>query len=84
MDLSDAVLGDHAVEQMAKREISEAEVRGVLAQPEEIRPVRSGRVVAQGMVGRYLLRVSVDVDRHPPEVVTVYRTSQIRKYRTRP
>ncbi len=28
----------------------------------------------------YLLRVFVDIDRIPPEVVTVYRTSKITKY----
>ena len=29
----------------------------------------------------YLIRVFVDVDRTPPEIVTAYRTSKIRKYR---
>jgi hypothetical protein len=29
---------------------------------------------------RYLVRVFVDVDRSPAEVVTVYRTSKIEKY----
>ena len=28
----------------------------------------------------YLVRVFVDLDRDPPEVVTVYRTSKIDKY----
>ncbi len=28
----------------------------------------------------YLFRVFVDVDRQPPDVVTVYRTSKIEKY----
>jgi hypothetical protein len=28
----------------------------------------------------YLLRIFVDIDRNPPEVVTVYRTSKIEKY----
>ena len=28
----------------------------------------------------YLVRVFVDVDRNPPEVVTVYRASRISKY----
>ena len=40
----------------------------------------SGRVVAQGMTEGYLLRVFVDVNRTPAEVVTVYRTSKLRKY----
>ena len=28
----------------------------------------------------YLIRVFVDVDREPAEVVTAYRTSKVRKY----
>ena len=30
--------------------------------------------------GPYLLRVFVDLDRDPPEVVTAYRTSKVDKY----
>ena len=41
-------------------------------------------VVAQAVAAGYLLRVFVDVDRSPPEVVTVYRTSKMEKYRRRP
>jgi len=52
-----------------------------LDDPEDIFPVREGRIVAQGMSGDYFLRVFVDMDRHPPEVVTSYRTSKFDKYR---
>ena len=84
MDLRDATITDHAAGQMAKREVAEAEVRRVLALPDEVVDVRPGRVVAQAVLGRQLLRVFVDVDREPPEVVTVYLTSKIDKYRSRP
>jgi len=84
MDLSGAVLTDHALQQMLKRQVAEAEVRQVLGQPEDVQPVRAGRVVAQAMVGQYLVRVFVDIDRAPPEIVTAYRTSRISKYRSRP
>ncbi|RIK78878.1 MAG: hypothetical protein DCC67_11155 [Planctomycetota bacterium] len=84
MELPSAVLTDHAQEQMARRQIDEAEVRQILAAPEEVIPVREGRIVAQGLTGDQLLRVFVDVDREPPEVVTVYRTSKIDRYRSRP
>ena len=84
MDLQGATFTAHAVRQMQDRQISEACVRSVLAQPEEVRPVRPGRVVVQGMMGPHLLRVFVDIDRSPAEVVTVYRTSQINKYRSKP
>jgi len=30
------------------------------------------------------VRVFVDVDREPPEVVTAYRTSKVEKYRKEP
>jgi hypothetical protein len=59
-------------------------LRAVLSAPERVIPVRDGRIVAQGWVGDYLLRAFVDIDRDPPEVVTVYRTSKIDKYRSRP
>ena len=84
MDFSGAILTEHATKQMAKRGVLETDVRQVLAAPEEVLPVRAGRVVAQALVGSHLLRVFVEVDRMPVEVVTVYRTSQIAKYRSRP
>lgn len=84
MDLSRAILTEHAVRQMARRQLAEADVRRVLTAPEEVLPVRPGRVVAQGLIGAHLVRVFVDVDRTPAEVVTVYRTSKIEKYRSRP
>lgn len=74
----------HALLEMERRRITEAEVADVLALPEQTELVRSGRIVCQSRVqleGRmYLLRVFVDVDREPPEIVTVYRTSKIEKY----
>ena len=84
MDLDAAVLTDHAKEQMSRRKIDEADVRQILAAPEETAVVREGRIVAQGMIGDQLLRIFVDVDRTPPEVVTAYRTSKIDRYRSRP
>ncbi|MFH1266928.1 MAG: DUF4258 domain-containing protein [Planctomycetota bacterium] len=84
MDLSGAILTEHAAAQMARRQLAEADVRRVLTEPEEVLPVRPGRVVAQGLIGAHLVRVFVDVDRTPAEVVTVYRTSKIEKYRSRP
>ena len=83
MNLSRAVLTEHALGQMARRQVTAADVGRVLAAPEQVLEVRAGRVAAQGVAGEYLLRVFVDVDRSPPEVVTVYRTSKIDKYRSR-
>jgi hypothetical protein len=53
-----------------------------LNKPDAVIPVRSGWVVAQSVMNGYLIRVFVDVDRQPPEVVTAYRTSKIGKYRS--
>jgi hypothetical protein len=84
MDLQDALIVEHAAAQLARRQVTEQDVRRVLTAPDEILPIRPGRVVVHGMIGVYLLRVFVDVDRTPPEVVTVYRTSKVQKYRSRP
>lgn len=82
----DAVFSDHALSEMARRGLSEAEVRGVLSAPDTVTAVRPGRIVAQGRMGDaaggrpYLIRVFVDVDRDPTVVVTAYRTSKLAKY----
>jgi hypothetical protein len=77
---------DHARAEMARRQISEADVARVLLEPEQNEPAREGREIYQSRLEMgeppriYLLRVFVDIDRRPPEVVTVYRTSKIGKY----
>ena len=79
-------LTEHAREEMARRQISQDDVANVLATPEQMEVVRQGRNVYQSRIEagkppqKYLLRVFVDVDREPPEVVTAYRTSKITKY----
>jgi hypothetical protein len=66
--------------------MSEETIRAVLARPEQREWVRPGREVLQSRVSMesparvYLVRVFVDVDREPPEVVTAYRTSKLAKY----
>lgn len=77
---------DHAREEMARRQIAEEDVAKVLAGPEQSEIIREGRKVYQSRLQSgepprtYLLRVFVDIDRFPPEVVTVYRTSKVAKY----
>jgi hypothetical protein len=79
-------LTDHARLEMMRRQISDAEVESVLAAPEHTECVREGRAVYQARIElgepakTYLLRVVVDVDRQPAEVVTVYRSSKVQKY----
>ncbi len=82
--IKDFILTDHARFEMARRQVSEKDVARVLAAPEYTELVRAGRVVYQSRAADgdkiYLLRVFVDIDREPPKVVTVYRTSKIAKY----
>jgi Domain of unknown function (DUF4258) len=79
-------LTDHARLEMTRRQISEAEVESVLAAPEQTECVREGRAVSHSRIElgapakTYLLRVVVDIDRQPSEVVTVYRSSKVQKY----
>jgi hypothetical protein len=80
------VMTPHAVEEMRRRGVPEVVVVQVLAAPEQRALVRPGRVVCQPKVAfdvpgkLYLVRVFVDVNRQPAEVVTVYRTSRIDRY----
>ena len=82
----DAFLTPHAATEAQRRGISLELVRQVLAAPEQEFEIRPGRVVLQARISMgdpgkiYLLRVFVDVDRQPAEVVTVYRTSKVEKY----
>ena len=77
---------DFAFTEMARRNISREEVKMVLETPEQMDMVREGRAVYQAKYDMgdppktYILRVFIDVDRKPPYIVTVYRTSKIEKY----
>jgi hypothetical protein len=77
-------LSPHAAFEMERRGLDETVVRRVLAAPEQRENVRPGRDVLQSRIEvnkkTYLIRVFVDIDRRPAEVVTAYRTSRIEKY----
>lgn len=79
-------LTGHAVLEMQRRQLTETEVAAVLESPQQSEEVHPGRCVYQSRLYSadpakiYLLRVFVDIDRNPPEVVTVYRTSKVEKY----
>jgi hypothetical protein len=74
----------HAQFEMRRRGIDAETVEYVLSAPEQRIPVRAGRDVLQSRLAfggvTYLIRVFVDIDCVPAEVVTVYRTSKIDKY----
>lgn len=78
------VITDHAAFEIQRRHIEVSIVRRVLAAPEQRHAVRRGRDVLQSRITvaskTYFVRVFVDIDRDPAEVVTVYLTSRIGKY----
>jgi hypothetical protein len=78
------VITEHAADKMDRRGISVALVESVLRAPEQRFQQRPGRDVLQARArfGQrlYLIRVFVDVDRYPAEVVSVYRTSKLPTY----
>jgi hypothetical protein len=85
--LIDYVITEHAAFEIGRRGLTEELVRRVLAAPEQRYEAQPGREVFQIRTSMgdppkktYVVRVFVDVDRHPSEVVTAYRTSRIAKY----
>ena len=78
------VLTPHATFELPRWGLDETIVRQVLAAPGQREALRPGRDVLQSRLEiegkRYLVRVFVDVDRSPAEVITVYRTSKIDRY----
>ncbi len=82
----DYTFSEHALVEMKRRGVSEAITREILLSPEQRLGVRGGRIALQSRISmgdpakQYLVRVFVDIDRTPAEVVTVYRTSKIDKY----
>jgi len=79
-------LTDHARFEMERRGISEGEISRALSAPEQSDLVRPGRAVYQsrvrvGELGTvYWLRILVDIDQQPAEVVTAYRMSKVEKH----
>ena len=79
-------LSGHARFEMKRRQIEEPTVAAVLASPDQTETVRPGRAVYQSRLTLgdppklYVLRVVVDIDTQPVDVVTVYRTSKVQKY----
>ena len=78
------ILTNHAVIELSRRGLEEQDIDAVLRNPAQRLDLRAGLVVLQSKYQEggteYLLRVFVDIDRTPAEVVTVYRTSRVAKY----
>lgn len=82
--IHDYVVTEHAHFEMQRRSISEDQIDAVLKSPQQSVELRKGRWVLQSKFTQsqrqFLIRVFVDVDRAPAEVVTAYKTSKIEKY----
>lgn len=80
----DYTISVHAAYEIERRGIEKGIINQVLKNPEQRFSVRPGRVVLQSRIRdsgkQFLIRVFVDIDREPAEVVTAYRTSKIAKY----
>jgi hypothetical protein len=84
--IPESILTAHARWELSRRGLSETTIHAIRSAPEQRSEVRPGRVVLQSKIEvdhpkkTVLVRIFVDVDRHPAEVVTAYRTSKIVKY----
>ena len=77
-------ISQHAQKQMIVRGISTEIVDRILSGPDQTIE-QDDLMVFQGIIkdvreSRYLVRVFVNMDKTPPLVVTVYKTSKIEKY----
>ena len=77
-------LSDHVREEIARRRIPLAVVESILQSPQQKVPEHGDVVCYQSKIDinqkEYLMRVMVKEAVIPAKVVTVYRTSKIRKY----
>ncbi len=77
------LISDHAREEAQRRGISIEIIEQIMVQPGQIVDAHSGRQAYQSQITiddkLYLVRVFVE-DTDPKTVVTVYRTSKIKKY----
>jgi hypothetical protein len=78
------IFTDHAAIEINRRGLTVKTIDEILKSPEQRLDVRPGRVVLQSRIEdsglEFLIRVFVDIDRNPAEVVTAYRTSKVLKY----
>jgi hypothetical protein len=82
--ITNYIITDRAAIEINRRGLTAKTVAEILESPEQRFDVRQGRVVLQSRIEEsgleYLVRVFVDIDRNPAEVVTAYRTSKVLKY----
>jgi hypothetical protein len=77
-------ISKHALEQAIERGMTEQTIWEILADPEQIGDDESGEEGQKRIISSenktYLVRVFVNMNKNPPVVKTVYKTSKITKY----
>jgi hypothetical protein len=89
LEETEYILKDHVLQEMEKRDIPPELVKSVLNNPEQIVSGYNNRKVYQSRLDfgdgqEYLLRLIVESNREPIEVITAYQTSKIDKYWGKP
>jgi hypothetical protein len=82
MPTKQIVIAPHALFEMQRRGISEADLEGVVRHPEQVIPSKKGRQIHQSKLagGRLLLRVVVKEETQVYHVITAYKTNKVAKY----
>jgi hypothetical protein len=79
--ITDFKFSKHAIEQMKRRSISLEVIKNVLLNPEQVKIENDKKVYQSTMEnGSSLIRIFVNHTKDPKVVITVYKTSKIKKY----
>jgi len=84
--VAEIVFTDYARFEMQRRRIDEAQIRALLAHPQQSIPGRKGRIIVQGKYEDHvegkemLLRVITERVGKEVRIITAYKTSKIGKY----
>jgi len=77
-------ISKHAVEELARRQISLEQVESLMNHPDQIVEAHGGLVCYQCLSTKNgkpgLLRAIINDASNPKNIVTIYRTSKIKKY----
>ena len=77
-------ISKHAVEEMARRQISLEQVESLMNHPDQIVEAHGGLVCYQCLSTKNgkpgLLRAIINDASNPKNIVTIYRTTKIKKY----
>ena len=82
--MNNVVFSDHARKEILRRNITQLQIEEVLQSPEQIISVNEERNIYQSRIElnqkQYLLRVVGDIRGDLLTVVTIYKTSKVKKY----